>query len=416
LNTTDGKRLRLAVFDVEGVLVPKNRYLLLEVGRSLDLPQFARIVVAGVLYESGLVSLKSAMKRVFRFFKGYRVEELLQIFRQIPLMPGVEEVFRKVKSEGCKTVLISSGLPVFVVQDLATSLGADYAFGLELEVKDAVVTGEVGGDVIEHNGKLRILRRVLEAEGLAPEDCVVIADDRNNAPMFIPEILKIGYNPDFAIRVKADHVVTGHPLEILSIMKGQARKGRTLPSNNEIIREIIHACGFSVPILSSLVGRHIITLLILLVTFMYTISELIMMEEKSFPLISSITSHAATPEELHEFGTAPVFFAFGILFTLLLFPSPASSAAIAVFAFGDSTASIFGKMLGRTALPLNKGKTLEGAFIGFLFAFLAATFFVNPIRALIGAALAMVMESLPLPLNDNLVVPIMTGFALTLAG
>ncbi len=412
----DRKMLRLAVFDVEGVLVPKNRYLLLEVGMGLDLSQFARMVAAGVLYELGLISLKSAMKRIFRFFKGHRVEKLLQIFRQIPLTPDVEELFRRLKSEGVKTALISSGLPVFVVQDLAATLGADYAFGLDLEAEEAVASGEVGGEVVEHNGKLRILKRVLEAEGLAPEDCVVIADDRNNAPMFLPKALKIGYNPDFVIRVMADHVVAGHPLEILSVIKGEARKRGVLPSRNEIFRETIHAFGFSVPILLGMAGRYIITVLILLVTFMYTISELMMMEGKKLPIVSSIARHAATPEELHEFGTAPVFFAFGILFTLLLFPAPASSAAIAIFALGDSTAAIFGKMLGRTAIPLNKGKTLEGAFIGFLCSFVAATFFVDPTTAAIGAGLAMVMESLPLPLNDNLVVPIVTGFALAFVG
>jgi dolichol kinase len=40
---------------------------------------------------------------------------------------------------------------------------------------------------------------------------------------------------------------------------------------------------------------------------------------------------------------------------------------------------------------------------------------VNPIAALLGAAVAMLIESMPLPLNDNLAVPLITGFVLTLA-
>ena len=46
---------------------------------------------------------------------------------------------------------------------------------------------------------------------------------------------------------------------------------------------------------------------------------------------------------------------------------------------------------------------------------LAGTFFVNPLRAAIGAAAAMTIESLPLPVNDNLVVPLLMGAVLTLA-
>lgn len=90
----------LIVFDVEGVLVPKNRYLLFEISKRLNFLQFLRIVFYGILYELGLISLKTALKRVFMVFRGFKVEELLQIFRQIPLMPNVEEVFEELRRAG----------------------------------------------------------------------------------------------------------------------------------------------------------------------------------------------------------------------------------------------------------------------------------------------------------------------------
>jgi HAD superfamily phosphoserine phosphatase-like hydrolase len=407
------ERRRLAVFDVEGVLIPKRRYLFFDVGRKLGFSQFARIVLFGMFYELGLISLKSAMKHVFRVFKGFSVDEFLQVFKQVPLLPGVKEVFEKLRSTGWKTALISSGLPTFVVRDLASTLGADYAFGFELEIINDAVTGEIWGDTIEHDGKLTVLNRILETEGLTPKDCAVVADDRNNAPMMLPKTLKIGYNPDFIIRLKADHVVTGYPLEILSIIQGRP-KARTPPSKNDVLREIIHASGVAIPVLASLIGIYITAYFILFVTAFYIISELTIMEKGSLPVISTITRHATTPEELHEFRAAPIFFAFGILLTLLLFPHPANSAAIAIFAIGDSTASLFGKMFGKRTLPFNKAKTLEGSLIGFVFAAIAAAFFVNPLMAVSGAAVAMLIEGLPLPINDNLVLPLVTGALLTL--
>ncbi|NLB77010.1 MAG: phosphatidate cytidylyltransferase, partial [Crenarchaeota archaeon] len=110
---------------------------------------------------------------------------------------------------------------------------------------------------------------------------------------------------------------------------------------------------------------------------------------------------------------APLYFAFGIVVTLLLFPSNAAGAAIAIFCLGDSTASLFGGMI-TTSLPFNKGKTIEGSIAGFSFAFLGGAFFVSPLLALIGAAIAMTIEVLPLPINDNVLVPIITGAVLTL--
>lgn len=76
-----------------------------------------------------------------------------------------------------------------------------------------------------------------------------------------------------------------------------------------------------------------------------------------------------TQAELHEFAAAPLYFAVGILLTLLLFPLQVSSAAIAMFALGDSTASLFGNLLSKTALPFNKGKSLEGSLFGFFLPF-----------------------------------------------
>jgi hypothetical protein len=212
-------------------------------------------------------------------------------------LPGVREVFEKLSSTGWKTALISSGLPTFVVQDLASTLGADYAFGFELGIKDAIVTGEIWGDTIEHDGKLAILRRILGTEKLTPNDCVVVADDRNNVPIMLPRMLRIGYNPDFRIRMKADFVVTGYPLQVLSIIQGQP-KTRRLPSRNDTLREIIHAAGIAIPVLSSLVGIYPIAFFILFVTALYVISELTIMDKRSLPVISSITRHATTPEEL----------------------------------------------------------------------------------------------------------------------
>jgi len=410
---TQNKSPKLIVFDVEGVLLPKKRYLLFEVGRSLRFREFLRVIFYGLLYEAGLMSLKSAFQQVFKAFRGISVNELLRIFKQVPLMPGCESVFEELRSQGYKTALISSGLPLIVVHDLAHRLKADYAYGFELGVRDGSVTGEIHGDVIEHDGKLRVLNKILETEKLTPRDCVVVADDRNNTSLFLPGTLKIGYDADFAVRMKADIVVSGKLREILAPIEGKPKEKQSL-SRHEILRETIHASGFFVPILSIYLGLPIVALIILIIMLLYLMSELARMERKKLPILSSITLNAATQYELYEFATAPIFFALGIMLTLLLFPFAASGAAVAIFALGDSSASIFGRIYGRTILPFNKGKTLEGSISGFFFAFLAGIYFTIPLKSLIGAIVAMTVECIPLPVNDNLVTPLITGAALTL--
>jgi dolichol kinase/phosphoserine phosphatase len=406
------RKPRLVIFDVEGVLISKNRFLF-DVGKSLGVFQLLKMLFIGFLYQLGIVPLKPALKRIFKIMRGVKVETLMCIFDEIPSRPQLESFFAQLKMRNCKTALISSGLPTIVVERLASIIGADYAFGIEVGVNGDVLTGEIWGDAIEPNGKFKVLSKILAAEELKLEDCVVVADDRNNGSIFLPEMQKIGYNPDFVLRVKADKVVTGKLSGILSVIFGKPKK-RSLPSKNDLVREAIHASGFFVPVLAGFLGVFPVALIICVVSTLYFLSELSRMNRKNMPIISAITRHAVSPTERYEFAAAPLYFAMGIFLALLLFPAPVNGAAIAIFTLGDSTASLFGGLISKKPLPFNKGKTVEGSLAGFFFAFLAGTFFVSPVLALIGAAVAMAIESLPLPINDNILIPLGTGLALLL--
>jgi HAD superfamily phosphoserine phosphatase-like hydrolase len=404
--------VKLVVFDVEGVLIPKNRFLF-EIGRILGVSQLMKVLLFGLLYEIGAISLKSALKHIFSSLRGVKLEWLLQISEKVPIVPNVREVFSQLKAQGCKTALISSGLPAIIVARLAAKLEADFGFGFDLGVNDEVLTGEIRGDVLERNGKLHVLSQILAAERLSPSECAVVADDRNNIAIFLRETRKVGYNPDFRILPKADTVVTGKLSKILPAVNGQPPL-RALPSRNDVLREIIHGSGAFVPVLCSFIGVPAVILMICIIAAVYAVSELLRMDGKNLPFISTVTHHAASQTELYEFTAAPLYFAAGILLTLLFFPAPISSAAIAIFALGDSTASIFGSLIPAKPLPLNKGKTLGGSLAGSFFACLAGAFFVAPPQAIIGAAAAMTVEWLPLPVNDNVLMPLCAAAVLTL--
>lgn len=403
---------RIVVFDVEGVLIPKNRYFF-EVGRTVGFAKLIKILFFGFLYEAGILKLESTLRRIFKEFTGVKFETLMMISEKIPSAPYLQNIFSQIKMRNCKIALISSGLPAVVVKKLASALGADYAYGIEVETQDGQLTGEISGDAIGPDGKLKILCQILSNENMNLSDCIVVADDRNNRCIFLPGALKIGFNPDFVLRVKADRVVNGKLSSIIPIIDGKPPK-RSFPSANDLVREDIHASGFFMPVIASLIGVPIVGALIFIIALIYTISELLRLNGKELPLISAITRHAASQSELRGFAAAPLYFAAGILFTLLVFPHPASYAAIVMFCFGDSVASLIGGLISSSGLPFNKGKTWEGSLSGFIFAFLAGTFFVSPLFALIGAAIAMTVEVLPLPVNDNLLIPIVTGAALTL--
>jgi len=372
---------------------------------------------AGFLYETGLISLESALKRIFKQLRGLTIEDTFQLYKKVPLIPHVREVFEKLKTMGYKTALISSGLPQLFVEHLASELGADYAFGLNLEVNEGRLTGRISGDVIEPNGKALALEKIVKKEGLTSRECALVADDRNNIPMFKFCRLKIGYNPDFLVSMKSDVVVRGDFDEVLLPIEDIASKlDAHSVSKRDIIRETIHISGFLVPFISKYLSlsHSLIVFLILLVTLVYVMSELARIQGFNLPVTSTITWNAAITPEIYEFVTSPIFFAVGIMLALLIFPASIGYAAIAIFTLGDSVATIFGKKLGRHVFPYNKGKKVEGTLFGFLFACLGALLFVNPWKALVGAVVGMFVETLPMPMSDNLTIPLISGMVLWL--
>lgn len=195
--------------------------------------------------------------------------------------------------------------------------------------------------------------------------------------------------------------------------KASENSSSSLPTS-EIIRETIHISGFAVPFICTyLLDRYLVSFSILVITALYTISELARSKGKNLPIFSTITLKAAANPELHQFVTAPIFFAIAITLSLLILPPSTAYATIAILTLGDGCASLFGRKFGNTPI-FNKQKTIEGSIFGFAIASLGAALFITPLKALVAASAGMLAECLPLAIDDNLSIPLATTLALTI--
>lgn len=110
-------------------------------------------------------------------------------------------------------------------------------------------------------------------------------------------------------------------------------------------------------------------------------------------------------------GTAPYFLGIGL--TLFLYRTDIATAAICFLAFGDVAATAVGERYGRT--KISGEKSLEGT-AAFVVAAALSGVMLNVVGIhlpygllLVGALVAAGVELLPLPLNDNLVIPLVSG-------
>ncbi len=116
--------------------------------------------------------------------------------------------------------------------------------------------------------------------------------------------------------------------------------------------------------------------------------------------------------------TGTVSYVLGIGLTLLFYRANIATAAICFLAFGDVAATTVGERYGRTRI--SGEKSLEGT-LAFVIAAVAAGFLLNLVGVpvvygliLAGALVAAGAELLPLRINDNLVIPLVSGGAMEL--
>ncbi len=108
------------------------------------------------------------------------------------------------------------------------------------------------------------------------------------------------------------------------------------------------------------------------------------------------------PRAMPGWGSA--CYAAGALVCMTFLPDTSRiAAAILILALGDSVSTVVGARFGRTRLPYNSKKSLEGT-LAFFFASLASWYFVGPV-AIPLAFVAAAAETVPF-MEDNLAIPI----------
>ena len=103
----------------------------------------------------------------------------------------------------------------------------------------------------------------------------------------------------------------------------------------------------------------------------------------------------------------------GVALALFLYRTDIAAAAVCFLAFGDVAATTVGERYGKT--KVTKDKSLEGtlAFIGAAciggFLLIAAGLPLGIGLIAVGAVVAAGVELLPVPVNDNLMIPLVSG-------
>ena len=409
---------RLVVFDVEGVILPRKRTLLVEIAQCLRLWKTLLLLIYGFSYQLKIISVRTFLKKSYKLFREQHIDIFYDIYYRTPKLRNSKDVFVKLNELGVTTALISSGLPQEIVDELKKELCANYAYGVQVEKdQNGTLSGEIEGDVIENEGKKKILNRIVVEMGISYNDVAIVADDSNNLQMLECCSLFIGFNPENMVASKTSEIVTGNDLQqVYEILQGKPNR-KNIHMKEIFLRKLIHSTGVLTLLFLKLYGLYYTQVLIVSIMALYILSEYLRLKGGSLPFFTWLTRLIALGLEETNIVTTPIWYALGFLITYTLFPFPYAAIGILTLTLGDATASIVGQTLNNKHLyPFNKSKSLEGTITGIFVATLCCSFFFDPYVSLIGCSVGMIIETLPTPFNDNITIPFLSSLVSLLFG
>jgi glycerol-3-phosphate acyltransferase PlsY len=186
----------------------------------------------------------------------------------------------------------------------------------------------------------------------------------------------------------------------------------------KLIRKIFHIFIGTIIIISLLYFYDKFNLLIviglgIIATFGLIIDFLRMFSEPFNDFLTNkLLPFVFYSEEKKGINSATFFF-FSASFSILFFNKAYAIISIAILTFADSLASIIGYKFGRIKIG---SKTLEGGLVFFFISVSICLLYIPFWKAIIIASLITLIELTSVKVDDNLSIPIITGFLLNIFG
>ena len=204
-----------------------------------------------------------------------------------------------------------------------------------------------------------------------------------------------------------------------------------LPYSAELKRKAIHLSALAIPIGLLIVERPTALLVLVpLALFALACNVASQRIELVHRFMMRIFRPIMRPSELPPFGGPVVlngatWMCISAALCALLYNAPVAAAVLIMLMVGDGAAAIIGRRFGTHRFP-GSDKSWEGSIAFFLTAVLVALPLTLPIlmnslghaplsnlQIGVGALLSAVLEALPIPLNDNVRVPVLAGLAMS---
>lgn len=207
--------MKLAVFDFDSTLMDGETidFFAAELGLEEKVAEITDLAMNGELD-----FFESLITRV-ELLKGLEYDKVVEIGKNLPLMPGAKEIVPALQAKGYKVICFSGGFRVGT-SPAKDVLGLDADFSNVLHHKDGLLTGLVGGDMMFDYSKGDMIKRLQNILGISKDDTLVVGDGANDRSMFKEAGTRIAFCAKEILKKEANIIIDKKDLtEILNHIK-----------------------------------------------------------------------------------------------------------------------------------------------------------------------------------------------------
>ena len=193
---------KLAVFDFDSTLMDGETLEFF--ARELGIEEKVKAITDKAM-RGELDFFESLTERV-SFLKCLSLSKVDEICHNLPLMPGAKEVISGLKENGYKVICFSGGFRN-ATEYFRGKLGLDGEFANILHVKDGLLTGQVGGEMMFNDSKGQMLKRLQTLLDVTKENTIAIGDGANDLSMFKYAGKRIAFCAKPIVKENADIII-----------------------------------------------------------------------------------------------------------------------------------------------------------------------------------------------------------------
>ena len=170
---------KLAVFDFDSTLMDGETIEIIagEIGLQKEVSEITRQAMEGELDFFDSLTYRVSL------LKGIEEKRVDEICHNLPYMQGAKETISELKKHGYSVVCFSGGFKN-ATEHAKNILGYDVDFSNILHVKNGLLTGHAGGEMMFSDSKGRMLKKLQTLLDITPENTIAVGDGANDLSMF----------------------------------------------------------------------------------------------------------------------------------------------------------------------------------------------------------------------------------------